>query len=261
MLVRLRSFQARILPRGYLDVLRQVLLFAIAYGAYRIVRGLVQNDGTAAFQHAREVIQLERTLHVFVEPSLQAWVSSSHFVMGATSWVYLNAQFSVTVGALVYLYIRYNRSFYFVRNMLLIAMAIALVGYAVFPTAPPRFLPEWGFVDSVSDMTGLHLTHSSALFEGFVNPYAAMPSMHVAFALIIGWPMARLVRFRLARVLWVSYPFLIAFVIIATANHFVIDALLGAVTAGVSAYAARALARLRSGSSWSFAPVTTGASG
>ncbi len=260
MLVRLRSVQARVLPRGWLDVLRQVLLFAIAYGAYRIVRGLVHNDGTAAFQHAREVIQLERTLHVFVEPSIQAWVSSSHFVMGAASWVYLNAQFSVTLGALVFLYIRYNRSFYFVRNMLLIAMAIALIGYAVFPTAPPRFLPEWGFVDSVSDMTGVHLTHSSTLFEGFVNPYAAMPSMHVAFALIIGWPMARLVRPRIARVLWVGYPFLIAFVIIATANHFVIDAILGAVTAGVSAYAARALARLRTGS-WSFTPVASSASG
>jgi hypothetical protein len=251
--------QARILPRGLLDVLRQVLLFAAAYAAYRVVQGLVQSDGTAAFQHAREVIQLERTLHVFVEPSIQAWASSSHVVMAVASWLYLNAQFSVTVGALVFLYTRHNHSFYLVRNMLLIAMAIALVGYAVFPTAPPRFLPEWGFVDSVSDVTGVQVSHSS-VFEGLVNPYAAMPSMHVAFALIIGWPLARMLRSRVARVLWLCYPLVIAFVIIATANHFLIDAVLGAATAAVSAYTARALARLRAGA-YGLAPLTSGASG
>jgi membrane-associated phospholipid phosphatase len=260
MLVRLRSLQGQVLPRGWLDVLRQVSLFALAYGGYRIVRGLVENDGTAAFQHAREVIQLERTLHVFVEPSIQAWASSSHFVMQLASWVYVNAQFSVTVGALLFLYVHRNGSFYFVRNMLLIGMAIALVGYAVFPIAPPRFLPEWGFVDSVSDMTGLRLSHSSALFSDFVNPYAAMPSMHVAFALMIGWPMARLSRWRLARILWLGYPFLIAFVIIATANHYVVDAVLGAVTAGISAYLAKWLARLRA-DVWAFQPATSGAGG
>ena len=259
MLVRLRSWQTRILPRGWLDVLKQVLLFAGAYCAYRVVQGLVQSDGTAAFQHAREVIQFERTLHIFVEPSIQAWASSSHVVMAASSWLYLNAQFSVTVGALLFLYTRHNGSFYFVRNMMFIAMAIALVGYAVFPTAPPRFLPEWGFVDSVSNMTGVTVSHSSVL-EGLVNPYAAMPSMHVAFALIIGWPLSRLLRSRVARVLWLVYPLVIAFVIIATANHFLIDAILGAATAGISAYAARAFARLRPGA-YGFAPVTTGASG
>jgi membrane-associated phospholipid phosphatase len=259
MLVRLRRLQARILPHGWLDVLRQVLLFAAAYAAYRIVEGLVQSNGTAAFQHAREVIQLERTLHVFIEPSIQASASSSHFVMAVASWVYLNAQFSVTVGGLFYLYTRHNQSFYFVRNVLLIAMAIALVGYAVFPTAPPRFLPEWGFVDSVSDMTGVQVSHNS-VFEGLVNPYAAMPSMHVAFALIIGWPIARVLRSRVARVLWLSYPLIIAFVIIATANHFLIDAVLGAATAGISVYAARALARMRAGA-YAVAPLATGASG
>jgi membrane-associated phospholipid phosphatase len=248
------------MPHGWLDVLRQVLLFGAAYAAYRVVRGMVENDGTAAFQHAREVIQLERTLHVFVEPSIQAWASGSHFVMDLASWIYVNAQFSVTVGALLYLYMRHNRSFYFVRNMLLVGMAIALVGYALFPIAPPRFLPEWGFVDSVSDMTGMHLSHSSALFNVFVDPYAAVPSMHVAFALMIGWPMARLVRWRFARVLWLGYPFLIAFVIIATANHYVVDALMGALTAAISAYAANWMARLRS-DAWAFQPAPSGAGG
>lgn len=251
MVARLRWLQARLLPRGWWDALRQLLLFGAAYLAYRFVRGLVQGDGLAAFQHARDLISIERTLHLFIEPSVQAWASSSRFVMDVSSWLYVNAQTTVTVGALVYLYLRHNRSFYFVRNMLVIAMAIALVGYIVFPTAPPRFLPEWGFSDSVANFTGVHNSHVSGAMSALFNPYAAVPSMHVAFALMIGWPLALLVRPKPLRVLWLVYPFLMAFVIIATANHFILDAILGALTAAVSAWGARRLARIRP-SAWKF---------
>jgi hypothetical protein len=245
MVARIRLLQARVLPHGWLDVLRQVSLFGLAYLAYRVVRGLVEGRATAAFQHARDLIQIERTMHFFVEPSVQTWASGSHLVMDVSSWLYVNAQTSVTVGALVYLYLRHNRSFYFVRNMFMIAMVIALVGYMVFPTAPPRFMPEWGFIDSVSDFTGVRINHASATMSALTNPYAAVPSMHVAFALMIGWPLARLTRLRAMRVAWFLYPFLMAFVIVATANHFIFDALLGAATAGISAYGAAWLARAR----------------
>jgi PAP2 superfamily len=245
MVARLRLLQARVLPHGWLDVLRQVSLFGLAYLAYRVVRGLVEGQATAAFQHARELIQIERTLHFFVEPSVQAWASGSHLLMDVSSWLYVNAQTTVTVTALMYLYLRHNRSFYFVRNMFMIAMVIALIGYAVFPTAPPRFMPEWGFIDSVSDFTGLRIDHASATMSALTNPYAAVPSMHVAFALMIGWPLARLTKPRVVRAAWFLYPFLMAFVIVATANHFIFDALLGALTAGVSAYGAAWLARAR----------------
>lgn len=245
MVARLRLLQARVLPHGWLDVLRQVSLFGLAYLAYRVVRGLVEGQATAAFQHARDLIQIERTLHFFVEPSVQAWASGSHLLMDVSSWLYVNAQTTVTVSALVYLYLRHNRSFYFVRNMFMIAMVIALIGYAVFPTAPPRFMPEWGFIDSVSDFTGLRIDHASATMSALTNPYAAVPSMHVAFALMIGWPLARLTKPRVVRVMWFLYPFLMAFVIVATANHFIFDALLGALTAALSAYGAAWLARAR----------------
>ncbi len=256
MVARLRLLQARVLPQGWLDVLRQVLLFGAAYLAYRLVRGMVEGDAGAAFQHARDLIQIERTMHFFVEPSVQAWASGSHLLMGVASWLYVNAQTSVTLAALVYLYLRHNRSFYFVRNMFMIAMGIALVAYTVFPTAPPRFMPEWGFIDSVSDFTGLHVSHASASMTSLFNPYAAVPSMHVAFALMIGWPLARLVRPRALRVLWFGYPFLMAFVIVATANHFIFDALLGALTAGISAYGALWLARARP-QVWNFSAAPT----
>jgi membrane-associated phospholipid phosphatase len=255
MVARARLLQARVLPHGWLDALRQVSLFAAAYLAYRLVRGLVEGDANAAFAHASDLISLERTLHLFVEPSIQAWASGSHLVMVLASWLYVNAQTSVTIAALLYLYMHHNRNFYFVRNMFMIAMTIALVGYTVFPTAPPRFMPEWGFVDSVSDFTGVHVSHASASMDALFNPYAAVPSMHVAFALMIGWPLARLARRRFVRVLWLVYPFLMAFVIVVTANHFILDALLGALTAGASACGAIWLARARPGV-WRFSTVT-----
>jgi len=262
MLARVRVLQARLLPQGWLDVLRQVALFALAYLAYRLVRGLAEGDASAAFAHARDVISIESTLHLFVEPSIQAWASGSKLLMDVSSWLYVNAQTTVTVGALIYLYVRHNRSFYFVRNMLVIAMAIALVGYIVFPTAPPRFLPEWGFVDSVSDFTGVRIETAhggGGATTALTNIYAAVPSMHVAFALMIGWPLARLARRRVVSVLWLLYPFLMAFVIVVTANHFIFDAILGALTAGASAYGASWLARARP--VWRFAAAPAGVAG
>jgi hypothetical protein len=257
MVARARVLQARVLPQGWLDALRQLSLFATAYFAYRLVRGLVSSvgDANAAFAHARSLISIERGLHVFVEPSIQAWASGSHFVMVLASWLYVNAQGSITIAALLYLYLRHNRNFYFVRNMFLISMAIALIGYTVFPTAPPRFMPEWGFIDSVSDFTPVNLSHTSASMSTLFNPYAAVPSMHVAFALMIGWPLALLARSSVARVLWIVYPFVMTFVIVVTANHFILDALLGALTAGAAAYGASWLARARP-AVWRFSTVS-----
>jgi hypothetical protein len=254
MAARVRSLEARVLPRGWFDAIRQLALFALAYIAYGIVRGVAEGDAGAAFAHARDLISLERSLHVFVEPSVQAWASGSHFVIVVASWLYVNAQGPITIAALLYLYMRHNRSFYFVRNMFMIAMAVALVAYIVFPTAPPRFLPEWGFIDTVANFTIVNDTHTSASVSALFNPYAAVPSMHVAFALMIGWPLARLVRSRAAAVLWVLYPFVMTFVIVVTANHFLVDALLGAITAGLSAYAAGWLARARP-AVWRFSNV------
>jgi hypothetical protein len=254
MVARARLLQARVLPRGWLDALRQVSLFAAAYIVYRLVRGLAEGDANAAFAHARDLISIERGMHLFVEPSIQAWASGSHFVMLLASWLYVNAQGSITIGALLYLYVRHNGNFYFVRNMFMIAMAIALVGYTVFPTAPPRFMPEWGFIDTVSDFTPVNVSHTSASMSALFNPYAAVPSMHVAFALMIGWPLALMARTSVVRVLWIVYPFVMTFVIVVTANHFILDAVLGALTAGASAYGASRLARARPGV-WQFSTV------
>ncbi|MGZ4269739.1 MAG: phosphatase PAP2 family protein [Solirubrobacteraceae bacterium] len=254
MLSRLRTARTRFLPHGPLDVIWQVALFAVAYYGYRITRGWIDDPQGAAvaFQNARHLISIERTLGIFVEPSVQAWADTKPAIIDFASWTYINAQTSVTLGALAFLYLFHNRSFYFVRNMFLVAFALALVGYALLPTAPPRFFPEWGFSDAVSDFAGVN--HDSVTVDALFNPYAAVPSMHIAFSLMIGVPLARLCKHRAARIAWGLYPLLVLFVIVATGNHFFSDAFLGAATAGIGWLVAERMGRARP-TAWAFAEV------
>ena len=166
----------------------------------------------------------------------------------------MNAHYFVTLGALVFIYLRRNDSFYFVRNMFMIAMALALVGYAVYPTAPPQLMPEWGFTDTIQQLTGVTVEHGPT--SGFLNFYAAIPSMHVCFSIMIGWPMTRLVSSRLAKIAWAVYPLVTTFVVVATGNHYLLDVILGALTAGISGLLAqRLLARARP-DAWAFGQAT-----
>jgi membrane-associated phospholipid phosphatase len=251
---RLRWIEARVLPRGWTDALKQLLLGVAAYMSYELVRAVADGRGTyKPFGDATNIIHLERTFHVFVEPTIQAWTSSVHWLMNLADWTYLNAHYFVTLGALLFIYLRRNDSFYFVRNMFMIAMAIALVGYALYPTAPPRLMPEWGFTDSISRFLGVP---QGGLDDGpakaITNLYAAVPSMHVCFALMVGWPMARLSRHRASKIAWALYPVLISFVVIATGNHYLIDVFLGALTAGASAFLAERLLARAKPDKWAF---------
>jgi membrane-associated phospholipid phosphatase len=246
----LRNIERRVLPRGWADLARQVLLFAAAYYAYQLVRGSVSGRVAVAAWNATKIINLEHSLHVFAEPSVQAWASNRHWIIHVADWMYLNSHFIVTFGALAWLYLRRNGSFYFVRNMFMIAMGIALVGYAAYPTAPPRLMPEWGFTDSVAVFTGMRVENEPV--NALLNLYAAVPSMHVCFALMVGWPLARLVRPRPLKVVWVLYPFLVTFVVVATGNHYFFDAFLGAMTAGLSALLCKQLLARWRPEAWSF---------
>src|SRR3954464_8804459 len=210
---------SRLLPRGARDLLWQVVLFCGAYWLYRLPRGEVWDQSAAAFEHARDIVSLERSLHVFVEPDLQSWAIGAGWVDDLGSWMYLNSHFVVTTCTLAFIYLFRNEHFYFIRNMFMVAMALALVGYIIYPTAPPRMLPEFGFVDSVADFTGVSPDSANVLF----NPYAAVPSMHVGFALMLGVPMVRMARHRWAKALWAIYPALVTMVVIVTGNHWIFD--------------------------------------
>ena len=242
-LARVWRLSGRWLPNGWLDAIRQLALFAGAYYLYRIVRGVVDGQAALAFENARNVVDAERALGLFFEPGLQAWAESTHWITSVSSWMYVNSHFVVTTTFLIWLYLARNHAYYFVRNMFLVAMGLALVGYTVFPTAPPRFLPEWGFTDTVANFVGEAAENSANVLY---NPFAAVPSMHVAFALMISIPAFMLVRNRVLKALWLIYPIIVTFVVMVTANHYWLDAALGALVAAVSAYTASAgFARLR----------------
>jgi len=146
---RERGWTNRALPR-IADALLQLGLWIGAYYAYRLVRGVVDGQTAIAFDHARGIVEFERNIGLFFEPGLQHWVANHMpWLIDMTSWCYVNLHLIGTTVFMLWLYIARRESFPFVRNMFMIAMGLALVGYVVFPTAPPRYLPEWGFTDTV----------------------------------------------------------------------------------------------------------------
>ena len=118
---------SRWLPQGWIDALRQLVLFASAYYAYRIVRGLVDGQAALAFENARTLVDVERTMGLFFEPGLQAWAQSEAWIVTGANWMYVNSHFVVTTTFLIWLYIARNHAYYYVRNMFMIAMGLALV--------------------------------------------------------------------------------------------------------------------------------------
>ncbi|MFN2616178.1 MAG: phosphatase PAP2 family protein [Thermoleophilaceae bacterium] len=242
-LLRIWRLSGRWLPHGWLDALRQLLLFGGAYYVYRIVRGVVDGQAGIAFEHARQLVNAERGLGLFFEPGLQSWVKDHDWLITPANWMYVNSHFVVTTTFLIWLYLARNHAYYYVRNMFVIAMGLALVGYLVYPAAPPRFLPEWGFSDTVASLVGQSAENGA---DVLYNPFAAVPSMHVAFALMIAVPAILLVKRRVLKLLWGVYPAIVTFVVVVTGNHFWLDAALGTGVAIVSAVAATAaLARAR----------------
>ncbi len=231
------------LPRGWRDLLIQVGLVLVVYQGYQVVRGLVDGKVELALANGQRVIDLERSLGTFFEPGFQQALLDHRWLIEVSNWAYFNTHFVVTVAFLSWLYLFRNENFYFVRNMFMVAMVLALIGYAAFPTAPPRMFEGLGFTDTIATYTGIEQDTSGASF--LVNPYAAVPSMHIAFSLMIAAPAVALVRSPLARALWSAYPLLVFFVIVATANHYWFDAAAGAAVACLAALAAHRLARVR----------------
>jgi PAP2 superfamily len=230
-------------PRGWADAGLQFLLFFAVYNGYQVVRGITAGSEEAAFANAERVIDIEKGIGTFFEPGFQDSLLSQTWLIDFANFMYMNSHFVITTTFLVWLYFWRNEHFYFVRNMFMVAMVVALACYAAFPTAPPRLIPEAGFTDTIAVFTGL--PQDSETVGMFVNKYAAVPSMHIAFALMIAVPGMALSSNPLARVWWSAYPLLVLFVIVVTGNHFWLDAAAGAAVACVAAVTARQLARVR----------------
>ena len=154
----------------------------------------MHGEQAVALRTANTLSHLERSLGAFFEPGLQQALHQPPWIIDFANFMYLNSHFVLTSSFLIWLYMRRNENFYFVRNMFLVAMGLALIGYGLFPAAPPRVLPSLGFTDTVASIA--HVNDNSSSRACFVNPYAAVPSMHIAFALMIGVPGSLLCRSR-----------------------------------------------------------------
>ncbi len=212
----------------------EAAVVALLYGLYETSRGLVAGDPAAAVHHARTIASLERSLHIFVEAEVQHAARAVPGVIGALGVLYLTLHLAVTGGYLVWLHRRRPGAFPYVRTALLIASALALVGYLVFPTAPPR-LAVPGIADTISG-GGVDLNHG--LVSALYNPFAAVPSMHVGYAAVVGASLLRHGGRPVLRALGGLYPALVLLVIVATGNHFLLDAVAGAAVAAVGLAAA-----------------------
>ncbi len=233
----------RRLPRGWGDAGRQLGLIVLANLCYETVRGIAEGREATAFANGERIIDIEQATGTYFEPGLQSSLLDNGWLIDFANWGYMNSHFVVTTAFLAWIYLFRNEAFYFVRNMMMVAMGLALVGYTLYPTAPPRFFPEEGFVDTIEAFVGVG--QNSSLVELFINPYAAVPSMHVAFALMIGCAGAKVCHHLAAKTLWAIYPAFVTFVVIVTGNHFWLDAAAGALVAGLSALIAqRLLARV-----------------
>jgi hypothetical protein len=234
---RQRAFTApRVLPRGALEA----LLIAGLYLAGELARGVAAGGQAEAERNAASLVRLERHLHLFGEAAVQRAVHHVYGLPALLGYAYLTFHLAATAAVLVWVYRRHRHAYARLRNTLAVASALAVVGYALLPTAPPR-LAGVGIADTVSGATSINLT--SSLVSSFYNRYAAVPSMHIGFALIVGVAIWRLARRRVWRAAGLAYPALVLFVIVATGNHLFLDAAAGAAAAGLAVAVVAALPR------------------
>jgi membrane-associated phospholipid phosphatase len=223
--------RARILPHGPLDLVRQLAIWFGFLFAYRYTRGVADRDPFKAFQNGLRVADLEHRATGLWELSLQSFVASSNVLREATSLTYWHSQFTVLGLVLLWVYLRRNEHFVPLRNTILLANVIGLVGFVLMPTAPPRMFPELGFVDTLANFG---INHNSAIVRADANPYAAMPSLHAADSLIIGVALFFIVRSKWAKALWLLWPLWVWFSVMATGNHFWLDIVAGILVATVA---------------------------
>jgi membrane-associated phospholipid phosphatase len=222
----------RVLPRGYADFAYQVLIWFGFLAAYQVARGLADRDPTRAFANGWRVINAEQRLTGLGELTLQGWTQSSRVLETLVSWTYWNSEFTVIGLALLWVYFRRNDRFIRFRNTILLANVLGLIGYVFLPTAPPRFFTSIGFSDTLGQIGGLN--HGSGLIQLASNPYAAMPSLHAADALIVGVILASVVRRPIWKAVWLLWPAWVWFAVMATGNHFWLDVLAGIVLATIT---------------------------
>jgi membrane-associated phospholipid phosphatase len=217
----------------------QLLIYLSAYGAYSSARWIAAGDAPRATEHARWIANLEHTLHVGIEGSVQRALDTG-LAIWLLNHIYLVAQFAVVPGVLVLLYVRARPVYRHLRNTLLATWLIAVPIYALFPVAPPR-LAGMGILDTISDQSEASL--NSHVATSFYNPFAAVPSPHAGFAFAVGIALAVAARRRWAKAVALLWGPLVSLSVVATGNHYLFDIVAGIVVSGLGFWAGRLVGR------------------
>ncbi|NUS56051.1 MAG: phosphatase PAP2 family protein [Streptomycetaceae bacterium] len=213
------------------DAAKELLLIAAIFGVYKLGRGLVTGQESVAFRNARELLRIQTDLRMPDAAAFQHWVAQSHAAIEFCNKYYLYVHWPATVGFLLWLWIWHRERYAWIRNILSVMTLVALVIAIVIPMAPPRLMPSYGFVD-----TGMIFGDSPYSGTGakISNQYAAMPSLHFGWAVVVAlgtwavWRHADRKRRVVAHLIWL-HPALTLFVIVVTANHYWLDAVVALV--------------------------------
>jgi hypothetical protein len=211
-----------------LNAAREVAIIGVFIFFYFFVRGLMDSKASVAVAHARDLVRIEKRLGIFHEVQIQGWALGQDWLVSLVNTVYIYGHWPVLISTLVWLLLRHREMFPLYRTALLVSGGIGLVVFVTFPMAPPRFMPDLGFVDTVT----LH-TNSYRVLQppAFTNQYAAMPSLHVGWNMLMGVAIFTLTTNRLWKVFAVVMPLCMYCATILTANHYILDGIVGSIVA------------------------------
>jgi hypothetical protein len=232
------------------SLVRELVLVVALLLAYKYGRFLTRGHVSVAIHNARDVIGLERSLGVFSEARLQDLVIGSATVIRFLNVYYLIAHVAVTAAAFLWLYIRHPAGYRRFRNVMVVITVAGMIVHILLPLAPPRMFPDLGFVDTAR-VFGPASYGAGSPYKGFANQFAAMPSLHFGWALVIAWAVivAAGIHSRW-RYLVLLHPVLTLAAIVLTANHYWLDAFVATflfgVALGVDAFVERRRRRSRS---------------
>jgi len=202
----------------------EVFLLGVMFSVYELGRHLAEAEVGEATTHARHVWDLERWLHLPSEVTLQGWVLHIVDIARLANLYYVGVHFPVTFAVLVWLFVWHRGEYLRVRTELIIATAIALVIHINYPLAPPRLVPAFGIVDTM--VTVGPSAYPESTTGGFANQFAAMPSLHVGWAVLMAIALIRVYRGRW-RWLALLYPAMTWAVVVITGNHYILDGIIG----------------------------------
>ncbi|MFJ5719867.1 phosphatase PAP2 family protein [Streptomyces sp. NPDC093149] len=224
-------------------------LLALVYAAYSAGRLVVRGDVSTAVDHGLRILDLEKTLHINFEHPLNRLFTAHSSIGIPADFVYASLHYLVTPAVLVWLFRRREALYRRARTWLMTSTLLGLIGFTLLPTCPPRLLDAThGFVDTMAQYSSYGWWGNGASaprgMSGMTNQYAAMPSLHVGWALWCGILLWRHGRHPLVRAAGIAYPLITTFVVMGTANHYFLDAVAGAAVMGVGALLAGPVMRL-----------------